>query len=75
MKVPVRIIHAEAAPDAYRIVRIRDARPLFGGMRFATAESARDYLDRANARGGEHHWVEEQARKADAHRLQLSLPF
>ena len=44
-------------------------------MRFATAESARDYLDQANARGGEHHWVEEQYRKADAHRLQLALPF
>ena len=75
MNVPVHIVSSDNSTDAFRIIRVRDDRPLFGGRRFDTVESARDYLDQANARGGEHRWVEERKRKADAHRSQLQLPF
>ncbi|PLX40742.1 MAG: hypothetical protein C0608_08305 [Deltaproteobacteria bacterium] len=71
MNTIVRIMESSGA---FRIVRARDNRPLFGDIKFTGIKEARDYLTRANSRSQSSSWTEAPTTKKRESRFkQLSL--
>lgn len=56
MNTTVKLVRSK---EGFSYARVRDNRPLFGGMVFADARAARLYLADANRKSAVTRWVEE----------------